>query len=895
MRSGEHDGLRTGNVAVTDEYLAGLETRLRAALASQPPAEVYRRFIAENDEMIRARDLTTGHRIVRCRSIIHTTLVRHWAEEQQRRMDYGKPFAVVALGGTGREEVTPCSDLDYAFLFDDAIDRSNVFLMELQRQMLHTDEFEQRYGFRFEPFPFNLDDAPRLAEKQLNSFLDLKSVYDPVGLGGRFRELIRATYDPFEHFLHVRGFWIDRWEKAAGEAERVDRFDIKNDGLRLFLAGIWTRAGRDFHHSHEEYARLSNPKDLAAYHFLLRIRCFIHSRKKGRFSRSPNGDHPEDLLTFQDFASFGDLLGPEADEVERFEFANEVRRQMLSARRRVARFARFAIAAELTPGRPVAPQSPIVCRVAGLAHAPLPVGASDVVRSRAALSLLLASQRYRVPIDPAELQSTFGDPGDWLEPVPELSELFYERRGSLAESLAFLSQFDGALERLFPGQERFETSLDARVAQERTWMRGALERRKHVRLEELLKEGQESLARAISTQRFTDLAEGVDAGIEAARLGPDQLAAVRLALKTKRLPLTREDSELRADTRRPLHERFSSGLSERAMEVYYDRLRDQAEFSEESVRLTRFLVANRRAFKTRAEAGLNDQLQVEEFAAQCRDEQWLRALYVFTCADRCEWQSREKEPARWFSTDELYAKTMQYFRPAADPTHHLSTAGFSVEELAILKDFGPDFYGGVYRPHAVTFGSHLLRLANEPDSAPPKASMVRVGTSRIVAVAARDFRGLAACITGELWHQHGSLQQAHLFSAMNHGLALDFFHVAPNDKAAGPELLRGIERAIRERRHIADADEPSLPPLEPGRTSLKEWRNGLFLLRHETTRDSGGLVYTLSYKLFRHLQGNIFGLQARTTRDGALVSIYFGLPSGTPIECAQEIVRERFG
>ena len=51
------------------------------------------------------------------------------------------------------------------------------------------------------------------------------------------------------------------------------------------------QVGRDFPvflhpDSHEEYARLSNPKDLAAYHFLLRIRCFIHSRKKGRFSRS---------------------------------------------------------------------------------------------------------------------------------------------------------------------------------------------------------------------------------------------------------------------------------------------------------------------------------------------------------------------------------------------------------------------------------------------------------------------------------------------------------------------------------------------------------------------------------------------------------------------------------
>jgi hypothetical protein len=889
---------RTGDGPVTVGSPAGgaLETRLREALATLSPAEVYRRFIAENDALIRQSDLENGREIVTARTLIHSFLVRHWAETQQRRFGYEKPFAVVALGGTGRAEVTPCSDLDFAFLFDDAVDRSNAFLLELQRQMLNTDEFLETYGFRFEPLPFNLDDPPRLAEKQLNSFLDLRSIYDPSGLGPRFRELIRATYDPFEHFLHVRGFWIDRWEKAAGEAERLDRFDIKNDALRLFLAGIWTRAGRDFRHSHEEYARLEDARDLGAYYFLLRIRCFVHSRKKGRRSRAPGGDHPEDLFEFEDFTSFGELLGQEADEVVRFEFANTVRARLLSARRRVARFARFAIAAELTPGRPVGPQSPIACRVAGLAHAPLQGPVTDVARSRAALSLLLASQRYRVPIDPAELQSTFRDPGDWLEPVAELSALFYERRGSLADSLAFLSQFDGALERVFPGQSRFETSIDERVSEERTWMRGALERRKHLRLEEFVREGQEALARAISTERATNLADGVDPRIEAALLGPDQLAAVKLALKTKRLPLTREDTELRNDNRRPIHERFSSGHSDRALEVYYERLRNEAEFSEETVRLARFLVGNRRAFKARAEAGLNDRLQVEEFATQCRDEQWLRALYVFTCADRSEWECREKDPARWFSTDELYTKTMQFFRPGVDPTQHLKSAGFSAEELAILKDFGPDFYGGVYRPHAITFGSHLLRLANGGESAPPKASLVRAGTSRIVGVAARDFRGLAACITGELWHQHGSLLQAHLFSAMNHGLVLDFFHVAQlSDKGSGTDLLRGIERAIRERRHILDSDEVNLPLLEPGRTTLKEWRNGLFLLRHETSRDTAGLVYALAYKVFRHLEGNIFGLQARSTRDGAFVSIYFGLPPRTPIECAQEIVRERFG
>ena len=892
-----HDpGPSPGYSSVTESSaLADWQARLDDALRREAPIGVYRRFIDENNALIRHQDLENGRFIVSARSLIHTTLVRHWASQEQQRAAYDKPFAVVALGGTGRGEVTPCSDLDFAFLFDDALNHGNTFLLELQRQTIQSAEFRTAYGFSFEPLPFNLDDPPRLAEKQLNSFLDLAPVHDPSGLSARFRELIRATYDPFEHFLHVRGFWLNRWEKAAGEAERLDQFDIKNDALRLFLAGVWTRAGRDFRNSRDEYARLEDPRDLEAYHFLLRIRCFVHTRKFGRLSRPSGGDHPEDLFEFEDFNSFGELLGPDADEVERYEFANAVRERLLAARRRVARFARYVISGELTPPRPVAPQSRIVCRVTGLAHEPLPIVATKAERSRAAFSLLLASQRYGVPIDPAELQSTFRDPGDWLEPVPELSALFYERRGSLSESLEFLAQFEGALERLFPGYARFETSLDSRVTQERKWLRGALERHKQQWLETAIRDGREALDRAISAERASDLSGGVDPHIEAALLGPDHIAAIRLALKTKRLPITPEDLETREDKTRSLHERLSTGMSNLPLACYFDRLRAEAEFSEETIRLARFLILNRREFKRRAEDGIIDPVQVKELAETCRDEATLRTLFVFTCADRADWESRKDFPARWFSVDELYGKTVSYFRPGTDPTQQLRQAGFAPDELEILQDFGPDFFGGVYRPQAVTFGSHLVRLAQEPDTAPPRALVVRSGSSRIIGVAALDFRGLAACITGELWHQHFNLLQAHLFSAASRGLALDFFHLAASDQTTIPGLLRGIESAIREGRHIADDDEAELPSLAHGKTTLQPWRDDLILLRHESSKDTGGLVYALAYKVFRHLNGDIFGLRAQSTREGAYVSIYLRLTGGMPFERATSIIRDRFG
>jgi hypothetical protein len=381
--------------------------------------------------------------------------------------------------------------------------------------------------------------------------------------------------------------------------------------------------------------------------------------------------------------------------------------------------------------------------------------------------------------------------------------------------------------------------------------------------------------------------------LEAARLDAEALAAIKLALKTKRLPLTEDDLAVRQDEGRPLHERFATGLSEIPLAQYYQPYVTLCDFTQETVRIAEFLVANRRAFKEHTEAGLNDAQQVDEFVRRCPDEELLRALFVFTCADRVEWESEETEPARWFNTRELYAKAMRRFKPGPDPTQALRAAGYAPEELAILRDFGEDFFGGVYRQYAIRFGAHLVRLFEDPETTGPRASLLRDGASVIVGVAAQDYRGLAASISGALWHHQVELRQAHLFSARQHGLALDFFHVLPGGQPVTTELTRRIEHAIQERLYIAETDEASLPPIS-GTISLREWRPGQFCLSLETSESVGGLIYALTYKVFRHLQGNIFGLTAHAARGTAYVSVYHNLPPDWTLEKAQAVAAEVF-
>ncbi len=868
------------------------EIDVQRALGSLGPLGAFQKLIAENDALIRCDRWDIGREIVTGRTAIYTGLVHDWAAEQHARFGYDKPFAVVALGGTGRGEMAPYSDTDFAFLFDDNLE-GNTFLLELQKQVLHSDFFKNKYGFCCEALPFSLDDAPNLDGKQLNAFIDMRAIHDPSGLVETFRDRIRATYDPFEHFLHVREFWIKQWEEASSSSEDINHFDIKNDGLRVFLAGIWTIGGKEFTHSHEVYQSLEDPRDLEAYDFLLRVRTFVHSRRTPHRAASAGGNHPEDIMSFDDFLSFGKTLGPDADEQVRFEFGNDIRARFLAARRRVSIFAKGVIQRELKLGRSVNPGSSIVYGSDGLYSTTGLKDGDGLERSRNALRLLLASQRYRTPIDPSELLSTFRNAGDWLVRVPELSSLFYEENGSLADTFKYLAQVEGAEDRLFPGYAKFESSLDERVLTERTSLRGKLQRQKIRALETFIDEGRSLMSNPAQASQNQDQKTEVDIRLEAAALESDHVAAIKLALKTKRLPMTDDDRAVRDDQSSSLYDRYSSGFSGMPLADYYRQFVSDCGFPEQTIEMVEFLVANRRAFKMFAKEGITDGRTVDHFASLCGNETRLRALFVFTWADRVEWASESAHPTRWFNIKELYTKTWRRFGPSADPARALAASGYSRDELEILRDFGQDFFAGRYRRYANQFGSRLLQLAEDPESNEPKVALLRDGASVILGVAARDLRGLAATISAVLWKSGIGLRQAHLFSASRHGLALDFFHLTRGEDPFPDDLTKLVEEAIIGRLHVDEADDGQLPPLN-GTTTYMEWRPNQYCLRFEGDPGNDGLMYSLTYRMYRYLKADIFALSAHSTGTQSFVSIYHNLPDDLSPEEATKLVAEHF-
>ncbi|MFT5466630.1 MAG: hypothetical protein ACI8UO_001730 [Verrucomicrobiales bacterium] len=871
------------------------ELEILTELETSEPLELYRERIAANNTRIRDPELDNGRDIAAERTAIHTGIIAHWAAKQHRDSNYAPPFAVVAHGGTGRGEMAPCSDTDIALLCDDDLE-DNAFINSLQKQVGVTGNFTKKYGFKCGALPFNLEAVSRIDLRQMNSFLDMRPIYDPTGLTERFREALRSNYDPFEHFLHVHGFWKEHRKEGRHNSEGLDRFDIKMDGLRLFLAGIWARAGRGFRTSHEIYRELGDSPDLKAYHFLMRIRAFVHARRGTQKAALGGGAHNEDVLSFDDFTSFGEMLGEETNERAQFQFANKVRGQLLKARRRVARFTLGVMGHELAEGRRIGPNSSIFYGPAGLRQMNNDSDASTRDRSSAALSLLHAAQRYRLPIDPAELDTTFYEAGDWLVRTPKISELFFEERGSLAKSFEFLSQFAGAENRIFPGYDDFEVSIDERVMHEKETLRGALVHRKMRLLDGWRREGQQLLDQQLLAQSSATapLLPGRTT-LETAMLDEVSFAAVKLALKTKRLPLTEDDlvvKNQRLDL--PLHDRFASGFSGIPLKDYYTNSLAGCGFPEEMLELTEFLIENRRAFKANAGQGPNDSRSVEKFIDRCDSEARLRALYVFTCADRFEWECEGKVPDLWFSIREMYGKLMAKFRPGLDPAVFLKSKGFDEEQITVLRSFGPSLLGGSYGEIGVRLGEALTQLALEPESAQPRTRLVRHQGSTILAVAARDFSGLAATISGALHHADVPVLRAHFFSSERYRVGLDFFHLNVTPENPPPDgLTTIITDAIERRLHLSDE---AAVPREARNIKLVPWHStSCRLSARAAAENAGGLIYALTFQVYHTLGANVHGLQVSARGDETKVSVYHNLPENFTHERAGEKIGKAFG
>ena len=234
-----------------------------------------------------------GREICRARATILDELLRHFWQEvraslsPQAQKEF-PPISLVAIGGYGRAELNPHSDIDFMFLHDGqiAVNRPLPYLSKLIDGVLYP---LWDIGLKVGHAVRSIDDCVKVANADMQSKTSLIEARLIAGDEGLFKKLQKAVVAKcvagFED-RYIAARVADQATRHAkyGDSATMQEPNIKNGcgGLRDFQNLLWmaffkyrTRTLQDL--QEREFVTEAGRKQLeAAYDFLLRVRTELH-------------------------------------------------------------------------------------------------------------------------------------------------------------------------------------------------------------------------------------------------------------------------------------------------------------------------------------------------------------------------------------------------------------------------------------------------------------------------------------------------------------------------------------------------------------------------------------------------------------------------------------------
>ncbi len=234
-----------------------------------------------------------GREICRARAAILDELLRHlWSSAKgslspQAQKEF-PPLALVAIGGYGRAELNPHSDIDFMFLHDGqiAVDKPLPYLSKLIDGVLYP---LWDIGLKVGHAVRSIDDCVKVANADMQSKTSLIEARLIVGDEKLFNKLqktvvARCVAGFEEKYIAERAADQSTRHAKYGDSATMQEPNIKNGcgGLRDFQNLIWmaffkyrTRSLADL--QAREFVSEAERKQLeAAYDFLLRVRTELH-------------------------------------------------------------------------------------------------------------------------------------------------------------------------------------------------------------------------------------------------------------------------------------------------------------------------------------------------------------------------------------------------------------------------------------------------------------------------------------------------------------------------------------------------------------------------------------------------------------------------------------------
>ncbi|MCP5516249.1 MAG: [protein-PII] uridylyltransferase [Verrucomicrobiales bacterium] len=238
------------------------------------------------------RDGGQGREICEARAVMLDLVLQHLLQACERLDRYTRelqagPYAVVAIGGYGRAELNPHSDVDVMFLhtLPKARESSPLPFLELMSRTMVMFDLFPKVGYSVR----NLDDCVRVANtdmKSKTSLIEARLIHGDAALFTKFGKVVRNKCVKGHENAYIEARIADQDERRAryGNSASLQEPNVKNGcgGLRDYQNLIWMayfrRGCRSLAElreqeliSESEHAQLST-----AYDFLLRVRNELH-------------------------------------------------------------------------------------------------------------------------------------------------------------------------------------------------------------------------------------------------------------------------------------------------------------------------------------------------------------------------------------------------------------------------------------------------------------------------------------------------------------------------------------------------------------------------------------------------------------------------------------------
>ena len=284
-------------------------------LSQFPWIEALRDGLADNDRRIRAAPLSDGWAVVRDRGRIIREAMKCFYEQVVQQSPPRGVFAIHGLGGTGRQEICPGSDVDVGIVVEN-IEENEHFFQHVTQQLRAFAPLVPglREIVKANAFP-DLADEKHFDLTSLASLLDADLLVGDVAFDERIRQVCRkrAAELGLEFIFAISNDLRQFDERYPQPPSHVDEFHVKKGigGLRNFQMTMWLYSFERWIPSLQVYEQARStrrfdsegaptPKVLDAVAVLFSVRCWIEQRRSDQrqedLSQGLKRRHRESLL-----------------------------------------------------------------------------------------------------------------------------------------------------------------------------------------------------------------------------------------------------------------------------------------------------------------------------------------------------------------------------------------------------------------------------------------------------------------------------------------------------------------------------------------------------------------------------------------------------------------------